>query len=140
MIYLDTSVAVPMFVLEAASDSILSWLETSTGDLVSADWILTEFASALSTKVRSGDLSQEHAKSAWDDFEIFSRSGLRLLPVSRTAFTHAAELIRKSPGASRAGDALHLAMALEAGASIVATADDELEHRAAAQGLTVNRF
>ena len=140
MIYLDTSVAIPMFAPEAASGSILAWLDTCQDDLVSADWILTEFASALLVKVRRGDLTEKHARLIWDNFDVFSRSGLRLVPVTRSAFVGAAELIRKAAGALRAGDALHLAMAIEVGATGVATADDQLDHSASAQGLTVTRF
>lgn len=140
MIYLDTSVAIPMFTPEPASRTVLAWLDACEDELVSADWILTEFASALFVKVRRGDLTHKHANSAWDNFELFSRSGLYLLPAPRTAFARSAELIRKSSTTLRAGDALHLAMALDIGATIVATADEQLGHSAAAQGLTVARF
>lgn len=140
MIYLDTSVAIPMFAPEAASGAILAWLDTCEDDLVSADWLMTEFASALFVKVRRGDLTQKHARLIWDNFDVFSRSGLRLVPVTRTAFIGGAGLIRQAAGSLRAGDALHLAMALEVGATAVATADEQFDHSAAAQGLTVTRF
>jgi predicted nucleic acid-binding protein len=109
-------------------------------DLVAADWILTEFASALFVKARRGDLAQKYAKIACEDFENFCRGGLRLIPVTRTAFTRGADLIRNAEGALRAGDALHLAMALEVGVSGVATADERFEQNATAHGLSVTRF
>ena len=140
MIYLDTSVVVPIFVPEAASEAISAWLEIPGKTLVSADWILTEFASALGIKVRRGEMTQKHAGSVWDSFEIFSSSGLRLVPVTRSAFVSGAALIRSAAGVLRAGDALHLAMALEVGATTIATADEQLGHSASAQGLTVTRF
>ena len=140
MIYLDTSVAVPIFVPEASSEIVSAWLDESGRDLVSADWILTEFASALFLKVRLGHLAQNYAHSALAAFEIFSRSGLRLSPVTRATFARGAQLIGKAEGALRAGDALHLAMALELGATCVATADDQFEHSATANGLDVKRF
>ncbi len=140
MIYLDTSIAIPIFLREAASSEILDWLDTPKKDLIAADWIVTEFASALFVKARRGDVAQESARSAWESFDRFCRSGLRLIPVTRTAFTRGADLIRKAQGALRAGDALHLAMALEAGVAEVATADDQFEQSAAAHGLAVTRF
>lgn len=140
MIYLDTSVAIPAFVPEATSAEVLAWLDINGRNLVSADWILTEFASALYIKVRRGDLTAEHAKMAWENFQVFSHGDMRLIPVTRTAFTGGADLILKAEGALRAGDALHLAMALEVGATTVATADEQFEQTAAAHGLAVTRF
>jgi len=138
--YLDTSAAVPLFVPESSSDKVAAWLESGADTLVSADWILTEFASALAIKVRRGELAQRHAASAWDNFEIFCQSGLRLVPVTRATFVRAAQLIRNIRGELRAGDALHLAMAIEAGATSIATADGQLEKCALVQGLAVTRF
>jgi len=139
-IYLDTSAAVPLFVPEPASDVITAWLESSTDTLISADWIVTEFASALAIKIRRGELAQKHAKTAWEDFELFSQSGLRLVPVTRAAFTRAARLIRQVRSTLRAGDALHLAMAVETGSTGIVTADGNLEQGALAQGIAVRRF
>ena len=140
MIYLDTSVAIPLFVQEAASDAVSAWVKTSGKDLVAADWISTEFASALFVKVRRGELAKKHANLVWENFEFFCRGGLRLILVTRSAFTLGAELIRKAEGALRACDALHLAMALEIGATSVATADDQFHDSATAHGLAVTRF
>ena len=140
MIYLDTSAAIPMFVPEPASETVDAWFEACDEPLVSSDWLLTEFASALSIKVRRGELAQKQATAAWKDFEAFSRSGLRLLPVSRQAFDQAALFVRDVPSGLRSGDSLHLAMAIEAGAKGIATADANLAKNAQAKGLEVNRF
>jgi uncharacterized protein len=140
MIYLDTSVAIPMFVPEPASDAVDAWFESCDEPLISSDWILTEFAGALSIKVRRGEIEQRHAQAAWKDFESFSRSGLRLIPVSRRAFAHAAQLVRNVPSGLWSGDSLHLAMAIEAGSASIATADTNLAKNAKAKGLAVNRF
>jgi uncharacterized protein len=139
-IYVDTSAAVPLFVPEPASDKVAAWLESCAETLVSADWILTEFASALAIKVRRGELMQKHAKAAWEDFELFAQTGLRLVPVSRGAFARAAQLVRHVRSALRSGDALHLAMAIEIEASGIVTTDGQLEKSALAHGLAVNRF
>lgn len=140
MIYLDTSVVVPLFVPEPASNAVDTWYESCTDYLVSSDWIVTEFASALSIKVRRGAIAEKQAAAAWKDFDAFCRTGLRLAPVSRQAFDVAARLARDVANGLRAGDALHLAMALEVGAAGLATADGTLEKNAKAKGLTVNRF
>ena len=126
MIYLDTSAALPMFVPEPASPAVDAWFEACTDPLVASDWIVPEFSSALSVKVRRGELNAKQALAAWKSFDAFCKSGLRLLPVSRKAFAEAAELARDAASGLRAGDALDLAMALEVGASGLATIDETL--------------
>jgi predicted nucleic acid-binding protein len=98
---------------------------------------VTEFSSALSIKVRKGEISARQALAAWKDFDAFCKSGLRLLPVTRRAFTEAGGMARNAASGFRSGDALHLAMALEAGASGIATADETLAKNAKASGLAV---
>ena len=140
MIYLDTSAAVPLFVQEPASEAVDAWLESCTDPIISSDWIVTEFASALSIKVRRREINARQARAAWKDFDAFCNSGLRLLPVSRKAFKEAAMMALNARSGLRSGDSLHLAMALEAGASGLSTADDTLENNAKAKGLNVIRF
>lgn len=140
MIYLDTSAAVPLFVHEPASEAVDAWLESCTDSIISSEWIVTEFASALSIKVRRGEINARQARAAWKDFDTFCKSGLRLLPVSRKTFSAAAMMALNAPSGLRSGDSLHLAMALEAGASVLSTADATLENNAQAKGLKVIRF
>jgi predicted nucleic acid-binding protein len=140
MIYLDTSAAVPLFVQEPASETVDAWLESCTDPIISSDWIVTEFASALSIKVRRGEINAKQARAAWKDFDAFCNSGLRLLPVSRKAFKQSAMMALNAPSGLRSGESLHLAMALEAGASELSTVDETLRNSAKAKGLNVIRF
>jgi predicted nucleic acid-binding protein len=140
MIYLDTSAAIPMFVPEPTSQAIDRWFESCDDPLVSADWIMTEFSSALSIKVRRREINDKQAKAAWANFDAFCGSGLRLLPVTRQAFQQAAHLARDIASGLRSGDSLHLAMAIEVGAEGIATADSNFAKNAKASGLTVNQF
>ena len=123
MVYLDTSVAVPLFVAEPSSDQVDRWISACEIPVVSSDWIVTEFASALSIKVRAGSHNAKDANAAWRSFETFCQSGLRLAPVSRQAFAAAAKMVREPTRGLRSGDALHLAVALEIGAKTIATLD-----------------
>jgi predicted nucleic acid-binding protein len=140
MIYLDTSVAVGLFVPEAKTASIEAWFAACPDVLVSADWIVTEFASALSLKERRGVLTAGDAHAAWTEFGLFCGTGLRLVPVSRDAFEAAARLARDAASGLRSGDSLHLAMALELGVAAIATGDAVLEANARKHGLAVIGF
>jgi predicted nucleic acid-binding protein len=122
MIYLDTSAAVPLFVTEPSSAAVDAWYEGCTDTLVSSDWIVAEFASALAIKERTGTLAAKDARTVWREFEAFCGTGLRLLPLGRETFRQAAALVLHGHGL-RAGDALHLAAALQAGAKSLATLD-----------------
>lgn len=140
MIYLDTSAAVPLFVREPASAAVDAWLESCADPLLSSDWIVTEFASALSIKERSGALSARDARAAWRSFEAFCDSGLRLVAVSREAFREGAKLARQQAHGLRAGDALHLAIALETGTKGIATLDATLATNARRLKMRIVKF
>ena len=70
MIYLDTSAAVPLFVREPASAAVDAWFETCSDPLLSSDWIVTEFASALSLKER---LELENWYRSSEDYLAWAR-------------------------------------------------------------------
>ena len=140
MVYLDTSAAVPLFVREPASDKVAEWFAGCADPLVSADWIVTEFASALSLKERRGEITTGQASAALGEFEFFCGSGLRLVPVSRSAFREAARMVRDAASGLRAADSLHLAVAMEIAVSSMATADANLDANARNKGLTTVRF
>ncbi len=140
MIYLDTSAAVLLFVPEPISDAVEEWFTACTDVVVSADWICTELTSALSIKVCRAEISAEQAQTAWEKFEAFCGAGLRLVPASRSAFAQAARLTRDARSRRRAGASLHLAVAIEIGASSLATTDGNLEANARLQTLTTIMF
>lgn len=123
MIYLDTSVAVALLVPEPRTADVKSWFAGLVEIPVSGDWLLTEFESAISIKLRSGELSATSAKAVRKEFAVLTESGLRIVPVSRAAFRDAADLVKQHAHRLRAGDALHVAVAREIGAKSIATLD-----------------
>lgn len=130
MIYLDTSVLVALLANESTALKIRQWYALAdTQVFVTSDWTLTEFASALSLKVRTGQLTARQANAVHDAFEILIAGGMRLLEVSRNALRHGAVLVRSMPGL-RAGDAVHLAVMLEMGIKEFATLDKGLAEKA----------
>ena len=112
MVYVDTSVLVALFTNEATAERIANWIAEETRSLVSGDWCVTEFASALSLKQRTSQITPRQSNAAWKVFSQFCEGHLRLLPLDREVFSQAAQLVRNSKNSLRAGDALHLALAL----------------------------
>lgn len=126
MLYLDTSVLVAALTSEARTDDIQSWLsEQEADDLAISDWTITEFSSAMSLKLRTGQIEADHRASALAVFNSLKDASLATLSVSPAHFRTAARLADQHAAAVRAGDALHLAIASENGATL-ATLDVQL--------------
>jgi len=130
MVYVDTSVLVPLFLNEPQSAAAGDWYAREKSELVAAAWCVPEFASALGIKQRTGAIDAQQASSAWERFERMVSADLRLLPVEPAHFLRAAQLVLDASSALRAGDALHLACAEAAGSKRMATLDDVLGRNA----------
>lgn len=130
MVYVDTSVLVPLFLHEPHSAAVAHWYARETDELVAAAWAVTEFASAVGLKSRTRAIDAAQARGAWARFERLVAADLRLLPVEPTHFHRAAELVLDAGSTLRAGDALHLACAEAAGAKSLATLDEALGRHA----------
>jgi len=140
LIYVDTSVLVALMTNESTAPIIREWyVRNRTSVLATADWTVTEFSSAVALKVRTHQLTTEQAKSVLDAFSDFADGGIRLLPISRQAFRQGAGMIQEMPGL-RAGDALHLCVAADAGVEEFATLDRLLAAKAGALKLKLTDF
>jgi uncharacterized protein len=123
MLYVDTSVLVALCTNEAKSADVNKWYAQCTQVLVSAAWCVTEFGSAMGLKQRTGQLTTEQAHIAWTQFERVCANDLQLLPIDPATYHKAALLTMDGASGLRAGDALHLACALQAKAKGMATLD-----------------
>jgi hypothetical protein len=130
MIYVDTSVLVPMFTKEPETERVMRWYAACTDELASAVWCVTEFASALGIKQRTAQIDASIAQVAWQQFERFCANDMQLMPVEYAAFNHAAVMTLDASTGLRAGDSLHLATALEINAKSMATLDGMLARNA----------
>ena len=61
MLYVDTSVLVALCTHETQTAAALKWYEACTDALAAAVWCVTEFASALALKQRTGQLNLKTA-------------------------------------------------------------------------------
>ena len=130
MLYVDTSVLVALCTNEAKTAEVLKWYAACTVELASAAWCVTEFASALGIKQRTGQLTGSQAQTAWVQFERICANDLQLLPVETMSFHKAALITMDAAAGLRAGDALHLACAIEANAQGIVTLDTVLAKNA----------
>ena len=130
VIYVDTSVVVALLTNEPHTEAVARWYTRAKSDLVAAPWCITEFASALGIKQRTGQLDATQAATAWAQFERLCAHDLRLVQVDAACFHRAALLTLDAASALRAGDALHLACAERAGATRLATLDAVLVRNA----------
>jgi uncharacterized protein len=140
LIYVDTSVLVALLTNESTAPAIRRWYaEDNHSVFVTSDWVLSEFSSALSLKVRTGQLTTTQADAVQKTFDSFIEGGIRLVEVSRQAFRHSAKLIQSMPEL-RADDALHLAVALELSVKEFATLDKLLADKAMQSNLKPVKF
>ena len=130
MLYVDTSVLVALCTNEAKTADAAKWYGDCAEELTSAAWCVTEFASALGLKQRTGQLTEPQAQAAWVKFERMCANDLNLLPVEPMTFHKAAMLTMDAAAGLRAGDALHLACAMEAKVAGMVTLDSVLAKNA----------
>jgi predicted nucleic acid-binding protein len=118
--YLDTSLLVAALTPEARTGRVHAWLEEyRTDHLGLSDWTVTEFASALSLKVRTGHLDVHQRRKVDDVLKTWLDGSLIQIPVSRRDFAEAARMLHQHDTGLRAGDALHLAMSTHHNARLV---------------------
>jgi len=112
MLYVDTSVLVAALTPEDRSPDIQQWLSAQVpAELHVSDWVVTEFSSALSIKVREGALTVGDRAEVLAVFTAMVEESFTVLAVSRDDFRTAARFADQVDAGVRAGDALHLAIA-----------------------------
>lgn len=138
--YVDTSVLVALCVNEPKSEDVSRWYAKCEDQLVSSVWCVTEFASALGIKQRTGQISTEEALGAWQNFQRLCTNDLTLLSADPEIFHKAALLPLDIATGLRAGDALHLTSALQANVKRMATLDEVFARNAKQRKIAVVVF
>lgn len=119
MLYLDTSLLVAALTNEAATGGVQLWLSRQDPEeLAISDWVVTEFSSALSIKLRTGQIAVAHRAAALAFFTRLTAESFTILNVGVACFSTAARFADQHTLGLRAGDALHLAVAQGGGATL----------------------
>lgn len=111
MYYVDTNILITAFTPEPHQNVARRWLVAHQEDVHISDWVVTEFASALSIKCRAAHLNQADQIVASRSFDRYVDKAVHLLPVRREDFRAAARWCQDPEPGLRAGDSLHLAVA-----------------------------
>ena len=136
MLYLDTSLLVAILTNEAETGRMQSWLgQQPPEDLAISDWVATEFSSALSIKLRTGQIGVADRAEALAMLARLAIDSFTVVPVSRLQFRMAARFSDQYLLGLRAGDALHLAICADQGMTLC-TLDRRLCDAGSALGIT----
>jgi predicted nucleic acid-binding protein len=119
MLYLGTSLLVAALTNETETQRMQNWLgRQEVDELAISDWAATEFSSALSIKLRTGQIGAAHRADALALFTRLGTDNLTLVAVSRLQLRTAARFADQYELGLRAGDALHLAICADHGATL----------------------
>ena len=118
-LYLETSLLVAALTREADTNRMQAWLGAQEpDDLAISEWVTTEFSAALSIKLRTGQIAATHRADALAMFRHLMAGSFAILLVSGLQFRTAARFADQSALGLRAGDALHLAICADHGATL----------------------
>ena len=121
--YVDTSVIVAMLTDEPKTQACKDWFNALKLAPMSGDWLVTEFYSAIALKQRIGQLREKDVKATMHQFEhLTNNGGIKLMPIARETFSKAGKLTHQHTN-TRAGEALHLSVAMQCEAKAFVTLD-----------------
>jgi hypothetical protein len=98
---------------------VQAWLtEQDPALLFVSDWTVTETSSAMAIRLRAGHIDLDQRAKALALSNMLLAESFTVLDVTREQFRTAARFVDQHMVALRAGDALHLAIASEHGATV----------------------
>lgn len=139
-LYFDTSIFIPLTVAEQKSETIQNWFSSCDPlGIVVSDWVMVEFRSALSLKLRTGQLNAAARDASEKVMRTYISDYFTTVAVQRVDFQRGAALAHQESLKLRAGDALHLAIAERLELEL-ATLDGHLHDAATVIGIRAFRL
>ena len=141
IVYFDTSALAKWYLNETLSDEVERYIQEH-GPVEISDLTAVEIRSLLSRRRREREIDFKTEARAFAAFEEDVRRGFLIRnPLPATLAAGAVNLIASFPDVPlRTLDAMHLVVAQEIGAAVLATSDRVMAAGAEALGLTVVRF
>jgi uncharacterized protein len=125
LIYLDASVLVPLFRVEARTTIINQLLIETNEDLLISDFAIGEFGATLGRLVRTAELTFEDANDRLAKFDTWQVAACETATTDARDVKIASLLVRQFALQLRMPDALHVVIARRTGSRLV-TADRRL--------------
>ena len=130
--YLDTSILISMIMKDAGSARVDAWLDSSNEALHVSAWAMAEFAAVLWRRQRNREIADTAPAAAILELESWAANFAVRLGLSASAGDAASILAKRPDLKLSAPDALHLALAVQAGLTLV-TSDLRLAKAARSQ-------
>jgi predicted nucleic acid-binding protein len=125
--YLDTCFITPMLLNEATSEAVERYVvRAEAGSLYLSQWTRVEFASVVAREVRMKKMNATQGASVLAEFDKLVKDSLMVLVPAADDYNLARDYLGKFSTGLRGGDALHLAIAANHGASKILTLDEGL--------------
>lgn len=139
--YIDTSALAKYYLPEPGAEEFAAFAVGERSVAISR-LALVEFRCLLARRLRAGELAPTHVADVTDAFARQIAEGhIEVYPLDDRHTTGAIDVLdRLADHPLRTLDALHLAIALDLGAKVIATADRIMAGAAAALGFDVKRF
>jgi predicted nucleic acid-binding protein len=135
-VYLDASVLVALFTIDHFTARAKSFLTTHSPMLVVSDFAVAEFASAVSRRVRTKDLTADEARIAFASFDSWRARATQHVDATTPDIAAAASVLRRLDLNLRTPDAINIGIADRIGAAL-ATFDERMAMAARALGVQV---
>ena len=127
MLYFDTSFLAPLILEEATSEKVEAFIaKLPAGELYVSPWTRVEFTSLIAREVRMGGLTEGDALAAIGQFDELVAESCQTLVPGAADFELAKRFVQHFSAKLRAGDALHLAIASNHGATTIYSLDEGL--------------
>jgi len=132
--YLDTSVILGLMTQETSTARAETFIRANKQPLSTSDLAAAELASAISRLVRMKEITKAEAAGIFKKFDQWRLQSTRIISLESSDILGAETYLRRLDLTLRAADAMHIAMAKRAGATLV-TFDIKMATSAAAIGL-----
>lgn len=133
-VYLDTSVVVALFSIDAFAARASTFLRTQSPVVLISDFVGAEFASAIGRRVRMKELTLEQGRRAFTNFDNWTGTATSRIETTSADIRAAETILRRLDLTPRTPDAINIALARRIGAEL-ATFDAKMAENARALGM-----